>query len=168
MSAADEIVAIVDERNHCIGAATRGEMRARGLIHRSTYILVFNPKGELFVQKRSFTKDVYPGYYEPVAGGVVLTEESYQTGARRELEEELGIRDIALCGLFEFYFEDGNLRVWGAAFSCVYDGKIVIQQEEVESGAFLAVQDVLNHAKAQPFTPDGMYVLNQYLHQRTQ
>ena len=51
MSAADEIVVIVDEHNNVVGAAPRREMRGQRLPHRSTYILVFNSQGALYVQK---------------------------------------------------------------------------------------------------------------------
>jgi isopentenyldiphosphate isomerase len=85
MGAADEIVAIVDEQNHVVGVAPRREMRAKRLPHRSTYILVFNAKDDLYVQKRTMTKDVFPGYYDIAAGGVVLAGESYEQGAEREL-----------------------------------------------------------------------------------
>ncbi|MBI3302305.1 MAG: NUDIX domain-containing protein, partial [Deltaproteobacteria bacterium] len=122
MGVADEIVTIVDEHNTVVGAVPRREMRAGRLPHRSTYILVFNARGELYVQKRTMTKDVFPGYYDPAAGGVVLAGESYERGAVRELEEEMGIRDVPLTWLFDFYFADEHIRAWGGAFSCVYDG----------------------------------------------
>ena len=162
MDPGDEIVAIVDEDNHVVGSAARREMRARRLPHRSTYILVFNSRGEVYVQKRTRTKDVFPGYYDPAAGGVVLAGESYLEGALRELEEEMGIRGVPLESLFEFFHEDANSRVWGAAFRCVYDGAVTLQEEEVESGAFMAVEEVFEAAAAQPFTPDGLYVLRRY------
>jgi 8-oxo-dGTP pyrophosphatase MutT (NUDIX family) len=163
MGAADEIVAIVDEHNTVVGAAPRREMRAKRLPHRSTYILVFNPKGELYVQKRTMTKDVFPGYYDIAAGGVILAGESYELGAERELEEEMGIRGVPLTRLFEFYFEDEHARLWGCTFSCVYDGAIILQEEEVESGAFMPVNEILRQSEAESFTPDGMYVLHRYL-----
>ncbi|MBI3326095.1 MAG: NUDIX hydrolase YfcD [Nitrospinae bacterium] len=163
MGAADEIVAIVDEHNHLVGAVPRREMRAKRLPHRSTYVLVFNSQGELYVQKRTLTKDVFPGYYDPAAGGVVLAGESYAQGARRELEEEMGIRGVPLTWLFDFYFENENTRLWGGAFSCVYDGEVVLQEEEVASGAFMKIGDILRRAQTEPFTPDGMYVLRHYL-----
>jgi len=163
MGAADEVVVIVDQDNHIVGAAPRREMRAKRLAHRSTYILVFNSRGELYIQKRTLTKDVFPGYYDVAAGGVVLVGESYEQGAARELEEEMGIRGVPLNRLFDFYFENEHTRVWGGAFSCVYDGVVVLQEEEVESGAFVPVGDVLRCAKTQPYTPDGIYVLQRYL-----
>jgi isopentenyldiphosphate isomerase len=163
MEAADEIVTIVDEYNRVVGAVPRREMRAQNLPHRSTYILVFNPQGELYVQKRTMSKDVFPGYYDPVAGGVVLAGESYEQGAVRELEEEMGIRNVPLTWLFDFYFANEHTRVWGGAFSCVYDGTVVLQEEEVESGAFMTIDEVLHQAEIELFTPDGLYVLRWYL-----
>lgn len=165
MNAADEIVTLVDQHNNVIGAVPRREMRAKRLPHRSTYVLVFNSRGELYVQKRTLTKDIFPGYYDPAAGGVVLAGESYEQGALRELEEEMGIRGVPLSWLFEFYFEDVHSRVWGGAFSCVYDGTIVLQEEEVESGGFMTIDDILHRAQTERFTPDGLYVLRRYLRQ---
>ena len=163
MGAADEIVVIVDAHNHVVGAAPRRAMRAKRLRHRSTYILVFNPRGELYVQKRTPTKDVFPGYYDVAAGGVVLAGETYEQGAERELEEEMGIRGVPLHRLFDFYFENEHTRLWGCAFSCAYNGVVVLQEEEVESGAFVPVSDILRRAETEPFTPDGLYVLRRYL-----
>jgi isopentenyldiphosphate isomerase len=163
MGAADEIVVIVNEHNHVVGTAPRREMRAKRLPHRSTYILVFNSQGELYVQKRTLIKDVFPGYFDVAAGGVVLAGETYEQGAERELEEEMGICGMPLNRLFDFYFEDDHTRLWGCAFSCVYDGMVVLQEEEVESGAFVSVSDILRRAETEPFTPDGMYVLRRYL-----
>lgn len=163
MSNGDEIVAVVDENDLVVGTAPRSEMRAKGLRHRATYILVFNSHGEIYVQKRTATKDVFPGYYEPTAGGVVLAGEDYDHGARREVEEELGIRETPLTALFHFSHQSGRNRVWGAAYSCVYDGALVLQEEEVESGAFMSPADALRLAETRPFTPDGLYVLRRYM-----
>jgi len=163
MSAADEIVVIVDEHNNVVGAAPRREMREQCLPHRSTYILVFNSQGALYVQKRTMTKDVFPGYHDPAAGGVVLAGESYEESAQRELYEEMGIHDVPLTPLFTFYFADERTRVWGKVFTCIYDGELVLQPEEVESGEFLPVAEILRRAQTEPYTPDGMYVLRRHL-----
>ena len=84
LNPAEELVEIVDRDNRPIGALTRRLMREQGLIHRAAYILVFNTAGELFLQKRTLTKDIYPGYWDMAAGGVVLAGESYEAAARRE------------------------------------------------------------------------------------
>ena len=68
MLSRDEIVLVVDKENNESGSAPRHEMRARGLPHRAAYILVFNSKDEIFVQKRTMSKDIYPGYFDIAAG----------------------------------------------------------------------------------------------------
>lgn len=163
MNPANEIVAIVDDQNRVVGAAPRWDMRQNRLPHRSTYILIFNSRGELCVQKRTATKDVFPGYYDIAAGGVVLADESYAAGARRELAEEVGIRGVPLTHQFVFHYADTYTQVWGSVFSCVYDGELVLQEAEVESVAFMPVADILSHAEHAPYTPDGLYVLRRYL-----
>jgi len=163
MDPGQERVTIVDDCNRVVGTALRRDMRARNLSHRATYILVFNSSQELFVQKRTLTKDVFPGYYDPAAGGVVLAGESYLEGAARELEEEMGIREVPLEFLFEFHFGNERSRVWGRAFSCVYDGRITLQEEEIESGMFMPISDIIREMDEKPYTPDGAYVLRRYL-----
>jgi len=165
--AQDEIVVIVDEENNVIGAKARSIMRSKGLRHRATYILVFNSSGKIFVQKRTMTKDVYPGYYDVAAGGVVLDKETYEESAGRELEEGLGIRDVPLSHLFEFYYKDKKNRVWGRAYTCVYDGEIVLQKEEVESGSFQDVDEIIRMAGHELFTPDSLYVLERYVREKS-
>jgi 8-oxo-dGTP pyrophosphatase MutT (NUDIX family) len=159
----NELVIIVDENNKEIGTEPRFKMRKLGLIHRATYILVYNLEQEIFVQKRTNTKDVYPGYYDVVSGGVVTVGETYDESAKRELEEELGIMNIPLSELFEFFFAEGKMKVWGKAYSCFYNGAIILQKEEVESGSFMSVNEVILKSKCEKFCPDGLYVLNRYL-----
>lgn len=118
------------------------------------------------MQKRTMSKDVFPGYYDPATGGVILVNESYEQGAIRELEEEMGIRDVPLTRLFDFYFADQRTRVWGGAFSCIYDGPLSLQAEEVESVSLMTIDEIFDRAPTELFTPDGLYVIQQYQEQR--
>jgi len=158
-----EVVAIVDAENRVIGQATRREMRRRNLIHRATYILVFNQKEQLFVQKRTQSKDIYPGYFDVAAGGVVLSGEDYEESAQRELHEELGLT-AELEFLFDRYFEDDRNKVWGRVYRCRHEGPFVLQESEVESGAFMMPAEILAAEKERAdFTPDGLAILEQLI-----
>ncbi len=163
MGSAQEVVQIVDLDNNETGSATRAEMRAKGLPHRATYIFVLNTQGEIFVQKRTMNKDIYPGYLDVATGGVVLAGESYELSAERELAEELGVEDVPLTGHFDFFHEDGDNRVWGRLFTCTSDGPFTLQEEEVEDGFFMPIKEVLAKSEATPFCPDGIMVLKRYL-----
>ncbi|MGO9146650.1 MAG: NUDIX hydrolase YfcD [Desulfomonilia bacterium] len=158
-----ELVMIVDEHNVAIGSAPRALMRKEGLIHRATYTLVFNSYGQLFVQDSTMTKDIFPGYHDLCAGGVVLANEEYEESARRELEEELGIKGVPLKFLFDFYGEYAGQKVWGRVFSCVSDGPFILQSEELTGGAFHEIDEVKELISKEPCTPDSVYVLERYL-----
>jgi len=156
---AEETVVVVNEDNVEIGAVRRREMRARRLIHRASYVLVFSRRGELFVHRRTETKDVYPGYWDIAAGGVVLAGESYEECARRELGEELGVRRAPLTRRFDHYFEDRHNRVWGRIFTCTWDGPFQLQPEEVCEGRFFDRSSLAQLVRAEPVTPDGVAIL---------
>ena len=163
MNPGDEIVQIVDEQNLEVAQVSRRVMREGGLIHRACYILVFNRQREIFVQKRTMSKDIYPGYLDVATGGVVLAGESYELSAKRELAEELGVRKAALTRHFDFYHDADNNRVWGRVFSCLAEGPFVLQPEEVEDGFFLGMDAVYALAASEKFTPDGLMVLKRFM-----
>ncbi len=159
----EEIVQVVDRQDREIAAMTRRLMREQRLIHRASYILVFNAAGELYVQKRTMTKDIYPGYWDVAAGGVVLAGESYEESAERELKEELGVGKVKLKFLFDQYYEDEGNRVWGRIFTCVHEGSFTLQPEEVEYGRFMLPRVALEYSEVESFTPDGVVLLEKLL-----
>ncbi len=157
MSPAEELVQIVDEQNQPTGVVSRLQMRRQRLLHRCTYVFVFNSKGELFIQQRTLTKDIYPGFLDLAAGGVTLAGESYDSGAVRELAEELGITGVALKSHGVLYFEDNLSRVFGAIYSCQWDGPMCFQSEEVVSGYFVNVAEVFRmEERGEQITPDSL------------
>jgi isopentenyldiphosphate isomerase len=159
MDISPEFVQIVDENNEEIAILSRRLMREQNLIHRASYILVFNSSDELFVQQRTLSKDIYPGYHDIAAGGVVVAGESYEESAARELAEELGVKDVPLHPCFDHYFEDDRNRVWGRVFRCRHDGPFALQPEEVAGGRFMTLDQITALSREEPFTPDGIDIL---------
>jgi isopentenyldiphosphate isomerase len=88
-----EILEIVNRDDQVVGTATRSEIHARGLMHRAVHIFVFNRQGEIYIQRRSDTKDRHPSKLDSSAAGHVDPGETYGETAVRELAEELGLRD---------------------------------------------------------------------------
>jgi len=158
----EEIVTLVDHNDQIIGRAPRSQVRKQALIHRVTYILVFNEAEQLLLQKRTLSKDLYPGYYDAAAGGVIIDGESYAVSAQRELYEELGIYASALQAHFDHYFESPGNRCWGRVFSCRHNGPFTLQAEEVQSAEFVSPQQVLD-GNFVPLTPDTEAILRKYI-----
>src|ERR1700691_1584479 len=88
---ADEIFDVVNERDEVIGQNTRREVHARGLRHRAVHVLVFNRRGELFLQKRSMKKDTHPGAWDSSSSVHLDPGEEYDACAVRDLREEIGL-----------------------------------------------------------------------------
>ena len=156
----------MDGDDNVIGSMPRFRMRQLSAICRVTYILVFNTEGRLLVQRRTPTKDQYPGLLDFTAGGVVVFDETYETSASRELNEELGV-DALLVPHGDIYFEDPThakriYRSWGRLFSCQHNGPFHLQAEEVESAEFIDLDTALSLDPKQ-VTPDSRQVLLSYL-----
>ena len=71
----NELFNIVDEKDNVVGQATRGEVhKNKSLIHRSVGVVVFNSRGEIFLQQRSAGKDTDPSKWTISASGHVSAE----------------------------------------------------------------------------------------------
>ncbi len=138
MSVSDELLDVVDESDNAIDVKTRSEIHARGLMHRAVHILVFNSQGELFLQKRSMSKDEQPGKWDSSAAGHVDSGEDYLGCARREIGEELGIDAEHP---FELLFKLPASVLTGNEHCMVYcyrfDGPMVLHPEEIDDGVWI-------------------------------
>jgi isopentenyl-diphosphate delta-isomerase type 1 len=140
---ADEIFDVVNERDEVIGQNTRREVHARGLKHRAVHVLVFNRRGELFLQKRSMKKDTFPGAWDSSASGHLDTGEEYDACAVRELREEIGlVVDRAPTRLLriEACSDTGQEFVW--VYRLESEGPFVLHPEEIESGGWFAPEKI--------------------------
>jgi len=161
-SPAEELVDVVDDEDRVVRRAPRAEMRRENLLHRAVYVLVLNAHGELFVHRRTTTKDVYPGYFDVTVGGVVGAGEDYDTAARRELAEEVGIVGAPITPLFAVRFADVSTRLIGRAYLARSDGPIRLQAEEIAWGAFVPLTEAERVMREERCCPDGVDVLRRY------
>ena len=133
----EEIFDVVNERDEVIGQAPRREVHARGLWHRAVHVLVFNARGEVFLQKRSMLKDMHPGTWDSSSSGHVDAGEDYDACAVRELREEIGLHVTAppqRVFKVDACPETGWEFCW--VYRCESEGPFVLQPEEIDSGAW--------------------------------
>lgn len=96
MQSPDEIFDLCDEQDRVIGQARRADVHANHWLHRAVHVWIIRSDNRLVVQRRSGSKDEYPHGLTSSASGHLDTGEDYLTAARRELGEELGLRDCVL------------------------------------------------------------------------
>ena len=140
---AQELICQVDEQDRLIGSCLRGEAHRLGLRHRAVHILVFNQKGEVFMQKRAPSKDVNPGLWDTSAAGHVDFGESYDDCAKRELHEELGIVDtLRLDTLFKLQASADTGWEYVQVYRLLHLGALFINTSEISEGRWFAPADV--------------------------
>jgi isopentenyldiphosphate isomerase len=160
---ADEVVDVVDDDDQVLRQATRREVREQHLWHRAVYIFVFNPTGQLFVHRRTETKDIFPGYWDVAVGGVLAAGEAYDDGARRELAEELGVAKTPVRRLFPLRYDDATNRVRGMVYSCTVATPLRLDPVEIAAGEWLDLATVFERTRVSRFCPDGLEALRVYL-----
>lgn len=159
---AGELVDIVDGDDRVTARVTRSEMRRLRLLHRCVYILLFDSSGRLFVHRRTDDKDVYPGFWDVAVGGVVAAGEDYESAARREVAEEVGLGNATVEPLFSMSYEDQLTRVHGRVYACASDGPLRLQAEEIAEGRWVSRSELADLMRRERFCPDGLAVLERF------
>ena len=147
----EEIFDVVNERDEVIDRQPRSVVHRMGLKHRATHVLVFDSRGEVFLQKRSMKKDRQPGLWDSSASGHLDSGESYDACAVRELREEIGLSVTQpLVRLFKINAceeTDGEF-VW--VYRCRHDGPFELNPDEIDSGGWFAPEKVTSWMAERP------------------
>ena len=162
----EELVDVIDADDRVVRTVTRAEMRASNLRHRTTFVLVTSPRGEVLVHRRTETKDVYPGLHDVFFGGVVSAGETFDQAAVRELAEEAGIVGAPLRFLFRADYRDDRSDQRCAVYEVEWDGPIVLQEEEVAWGDWVGLDRAVAILDEWPFVPDGALMFRRWLDER--
>jgi isopentenyldiphosphate isomerase len=147
----EEFFDVVDGRDEVIGRAPRREVHARGLWHRAIHVLVFDRSGRVFLQKRSLRKDSSPGLWDSSCSGHVDSGEDYDTAARRELGEEIGLHlpaPPARWFRIEACVETGWEFVW--VYRLRHEGPFTLHPDEIERGDWFAPAELARRLAAEP------------------
>jgi len=152
---------VVDNSDSVIGRASRAEVHEKGLLHRSSHIVLFNSVGQVFVQLRSLKKDNHPGLWDSSAAGHVDSGESYLECAVRELSEELGIQlspsDLQLRGKLTATAENG--QEFTHIFSTISDDPLTLQAEEIDAGKWITPAELDDWIKKTPRIFTGTFLI---------
>ena len=147
----DELFDVVNERDEPVGRQTRAEVHRLGLRHRAVHVLVFNRRGEVFLQKRSHLKDTFPGAWDSSASGHLDSGEEYDACAVRELREEIGLLiERTPARLFKLEASERTGQEFVSVYRCESEGPFVLHPAEIETGGWFAPEHVSKWMAAKP------------------
>jgi isopentenyldiphosphate isomerase len=159
---------VVDDADRVLARANRGRIHDEYLIHRSVMFFVLDENDCVFVNQRSASKAMYPGYWSIAFGGHVQAGETYESAIAREVEEETGLREHAFpITTFQKRTADEreNVRVYGVRAH----EELELFADEIEQGQFMTMAD-LNEMVGRfdflPETPILLKTLTEYTSRR--
>lgn len=162
----DELVDIVNDENEFIRVDTKKRAHKEGLYHRVAHAWVYNTKGEVLLQLRASTKDLFPSKWDVSVGGHIGAGEEPINSIMRELEEEIGLKTNNL----EFYtiakhnatYKDIIHNQFCYTYFVRYNGPISdlkIQKEELDGIKFFTIDEIIQTMNKNPeqFVLPGQY-----------
>ena len=138
-----EKVNVVDENDNIIREIYRKDAKNEDIL-RVVCVFIINSKDEILLQLRSSNSQRYPSHWDSAAGGHVDSHEDYDEGARREMQEEIGI-DTKLEFLGKDYFElDDGRKHFNATYIGHSDKKFKIDHNELEAVKFFSKKEFIS------------------------
>jgi len=90
--AEEEMFEVTDEWGMPTGALVgRSDAHARGVVHKTVYVLVRSREGRVLLQRRHASKSICPGLWDLTCAEHMHPGEEYEAAARRGLLEELAM-----------------------------------------------------------------------------
>lgn len=167
-----EYVNIVNTNGTIIGKDTRKNAHAKGLLHPTVKVLLFNSSRKILIQRRSSKKNILPLYWDISVAEHLKSGENYKDAATRGLKEELSLKTSVklLRGkhIQKSEHEMKNLLKeyeLTVLYGAIHDGKIISNPKEVKESLFVSLSKlaILTRSKRTQFTPWGLNEANYLL-----
>ncbi len=162
-------IAVVDEYDRPIGLRPKEDVWERGLLHRVVMILAEDTQGRVLLQKRAPQVNLFPGAWDYSAAGHVDAGETYEAAARRETEEEIGLRDASFKALASWRshdtFKGRILNRFNRLYRIRLDAaKFDLQKSEVSEVRWFTLAEIQNLIETHPerLTPGLIGVIKKH------
>ena len=150
----EERVILVDESDREIGSEDKLEAHRQGKLHRAFSIFVFNPDGQILLQKRSTKKYHSDGLWTNTCCSHPRPGEPIDEEVQRKLKQEMGFQcDLQWIFNFTYKVQFKNSLIeheLDHVFIGRYDGSPQPNPDEVDDWKWMDLEALINDVKVNP------------------
>lgn len=167
MIMAEADIILVDEKDNQVGTGEKLKTHQQGKLHRAFSIFVFNPAGELLLQKRAETKYHSPGLWTNTCCSHPRPHQNIKSEAKRRLREEMGF-ECDLKEVFSFIYKAELGPLTEHEFDHVFVGEFAGQplpnENEVGEWKWLKMEEIKEDVRKYPekYTPWFKIIINKF------
>jgi len=138
-----EMLPLVEPSGLVYGQASREYCHSGShVLHPVVHLHIIDHFGRLYLQKRSMTKDLLPGYWDTAVGGHVSYGETILEALYRETSEELGLTAFNPVFLETSEWETERDREFVFVFACVGHPDLHPENDEVTEGRWWTQEEL--------------------------
>lgn len=138
-----EMLPVVEPAGIVTGQASRSFCHSGShILHPVVHLQIINRYGQIFLQKRSETKDLLPGRWDTAVGGHVSYGESIEEALRREVAEELSFYDYNPVIIASYINETEIETELVSVFAAVGNFELDPHNDEVSEGRYWDVAEI--------------------------
>lgn len=152
----EEWFPVVDPDGKITGTAPRSVCHngKSKLLHPVVHLHLLNREGKIFLQKRSPAKDIQPGKWDTSTGGHVAAGENIKDALKREVLEEIGLKNFNAHFLGKYVWESEIEKELVFSFLCITDEIPKIDSPEITEGRFWSKAEIEKSLGKGIFTPN--------------
>ena len=157
-SPASEMLPVVEQNGIVTAQASRDYCHSGSkALHPVVHMHVLNRSGELYIQHRSETRQLYPLKWDTAVGGHLSYGESVLEALFREAGEELGLKDFNPVSIDTYVFESLTEKEFVNVFAVVGDFCPTPDADEVCEGRYWKISEIEESLGKDILTPNFEY-----------
>ncbi len=150
----EEYFPVIDFSGLVKGISTRSYCHSGAKpLHPVVHLHIIDRYENIYLQKRSMSKDIQPGKWDTAVGGHVIFGESIHEALLREAIEELGLREFNPIHIKTYQYESEIEKEFVTVFVAIGSFDLQPNLDEVEEGKWWRFEEVDASLGKSIFTP---------------